>query len=275
MPAILYLLATAYYPLIYSFRLSFLQEGRFVGFSNYVKAISREYFFSNLGHSFYFAFGVVFLQNVIGMGFAVLLSREMMFKNLWRGLQYLPWLFPPTVVAVLWISFYLPVQGLINRLLGSLGLRSLIFDWLGDPKTALTAVIAADVWHFYAFFSIMYLAGIESIPKSLYEAARIDGANSWRIFWHVTLPLLRPIILTASLVQFIWVFRFFDLIWIMTRGGPVKATEVIATQVYKTALHRYDFNESAALGIIMSGIMIAVVFIYLYFYKKGEGIYKG
>jgi ABC-type sugar transport system permease subunit len=117
----------------------------------------------------------------------------------------------------------------------------------------------------------MYLAGIESIPKTLFEAAQVDGASSWYSFWRITLPLLRPIVLTASLIQFIWVFRFFDLIWIMTRGGPVKASEVLATEIYKTALYRSNFNEAAALGIIMGVILLIFVLVYLYFYNKVEG----
>jgi len=269
-PALLYLAVVAYYPIAYAFRLSLFQGSTFVGLSNYIKAISREYFFSNLLHSFQWSFTIVIAQNLIGLAFAVLLSTKIKFRNVWRGLQYLPWLLPPTVVGVVWISFYLPVLGLVNTTLRSLGLVSLTRDWLGDPSTTLNAVILADIWHFYPFFSIMYLAGIAGIQETIYEAAKIDGANSWQRFFRITLPLIRPIMLTVSLVQFIWVFRFFDLIWIMTRGGPAKASEVLATQVYKTALYRSDFNEASALGIIMSGIMLMVLLVYLYIYRKGE-----
>ena len=267
-PAILYIAVVAYYPIGYALNLSFYQGSNFVGFSNYTKAITREYFLSNVWHSIYWSVSIVSAQNLIGLTFATLLVQRMRFRNVWRGLQYLPWLLPPAVVAVLWISFYLPVLGLINTTLRHFGWATLARDWLGDPGTALNAVILTDVWHFYPFFTVMYLAGMEGIPRSLYDAAEVDGAKAWQKFYHITLPLLMPIILTVSLIQFIWVFRFFDLIWIMTRGGPAKATEVLATQVYKTALYRFDFNEASALGIVMTGIMLVFVIAYLYIYKK-------
>lgn len=270
-PALLFIVVVSYYPMGFALRLSFYQGDVFVGISNYIKAITREYFLSNVWHSIYWSVTIVLAQNLIGLTFATLLVKRMRGRNIWRGLQYLPWLLSPAVVGVLFISFYLPVLGLINSTLQDFGLITLTRDWLGHPDTALNAVILADVWHFYPFFSIMYLAGMQGIPSSLYDAAEVDGANSWHKFFYITLPLLRPIILSVSLIQFIWVFRFFDLIWIMTRGGPAKATEVLATQIYKTALYRSDFNEAAALGIIMTGIMLVSVFVYLYIYRKSEG----
>jgi len=271
-PALIYLAMVAYYPLTNAFVKSFFQDNNFVGLVNYFNVIKRDYFLSNLWHSFYFSFGVVLGQNVIGLSFAVLLSRKMRFRNLLRGLQFLPWLLPPVVAGVIWLSFYLPVQGLINTTLRKIGLAALAISWLGNEKTVLTAVMITDIWHFYPFFSIMYLAGIQGIPDSLYEAAMMDGANSWVRFRHITIPMLKPVILTTSLVQLIWVFRFLDLIWIMTKGGPSKASEVMATQVYKTALEKFDFNESAALGIIMSIIMLIFTLVYLYFYRKRDRI---
>lgn len=269
-PAIIYLIITAFYPLVDSLRLSFFREGEFLGLQNYIDAVTREYFLPNLVRSFFWSISIVLGQNIIGMTFAVLLNSQIKYKNLWRGLQYLPWLLAPTVVAVLWISFCLPVRGLINTTLRNLDLLSLMRDWLGDPQTALPAIIIADIWHWYAFFTIMYLAGMQNVPESLNDAARVDGANEWDIFRHITFPSLKPIILTASIIQFLWVFRFFDLIWIMTKGGPIKSSEILATQIYKTALFRYDFNEAAALGIIMSFIMLIFVLLYLYYYRRGE-----
>jgi len=269
-PALIYLGMIAYYPLASAFRSSFFQGDNFVGLENYLSAFKREYFLNNLLNSFYFSFGVVLGQNILGLSFAVLLNRKIRFRNMMRGLQFLPWLLPPVVAAVIWLSFYLPVQGLINTILRNLGLSTLTYNWLGNESTALAAVIVTDIWHFYPFFSIMYLASMQGIPETLYEAAKIDGANSWVRFKNITLPLLRPTMLTCSLVQLIWVFRFFDLIWVMTRGGPSKASEVLATQVYKTALFMFDFNEASALGIIMTLFMLMFTLIYLYFYRKGE-----
>lgn len=206
------------------------------------------------------------------MGFAVILTREIKYRNLWRGLQFLPWLLPPIVVATLWVSFYLPVQGLINTILRNLGLSRLALNWLGNPNTALLAIIIAESWTWYPFFSVTYLSGMQGIPKAIYDAASVDGASGWKNFWYITLPLLKPFVLSTSIIQFIWLFRYFDMVWIMTKGGPAKASEVVATQVYKTAFYRYRFEDAAALGIIMALIMLIFVFFYLYYYRKAESL---
>lgn len=270
LPSFVYLCILLIYPMGRAIFISLFRADTFVGAQNYLRAAGDPYFLPDLAHTLFWCTTVVVAHNVIGMAFAVLLNRELPLRNLLRGLVYLPWLLPPVVVAVLWKSFYLPVQGPLNTALRALGLDAFALDWLGTPILALPAVAIGEYWAWYAFFTTMYLAGMQGIPDSLYEAARIDGASPRQEFRYITLPLLKPLILTTSLVQFIWNFRFFDMVWIMTRGGPAKASEVLATEIYKTAFFGFDFNEAAALGVIMAGMMSVFVVLYVRF-SRSEG----
>ena len=278
-PTFIYLLLFAIYPLIYALNLSIYSGGGeagdniFVGLQNYINVVNEENFLINLKHSLQFCFFVVLLQNIIGMSYALLLNANIIknkYKNILRVIHFLPWLLPDAVVACVWLAMYLPTGGFINTVLRNLGLYDLSQNWLGQRNTVLFALILAESWAWYAFFSISYLAAMQNIPKSLYEASVIDGANKLQIFYYITLPLLKPIVFTTSIIQFIWLFRYFDLIWIMTRGGPAKASETIATQIYKYAFYNYKLGESSALGGIGCIIMLIGVVMYLYYYKKAE-----
>lgn len=278
-PTLIYLVLFAIYPLIYALTLSIYGGGGegghhiFIGLQNYINVVKEKEFLSNLKHSLQFCFFVVLLQNIFGMGYALLLNTDIIknkYKNILRGIQFLPWLLPDAVVACIWLAMFLSTAGFINTVLRNLGLYNLSQNWLGQRNTALLAIVLAESWAWYAFFSISYLAAMQNIPKSLYEASVIDGANKVQIFYYITLPLLKPIILTTSIIQFIWLFRYFDLIWIMTRGGPAKATETVATQIYKYTFFYYKLGEASALGGIGCIVMLIGVIIYLYFYKKAE-----
>ena len=277
-PTFIFLVLLAIYPLVYALTLSFYGGGEggghiFIGLQNYINVVKEEIFLSNLKHSLQFCLFVVLLQNILGMSYALLLNTNIIrnkYKNILRAIQFLPWLLPDAVVACIWLAMYLPTGGFINTFLRNLGLYNLSQNWLGQRNTVLFALVLAESWAWYAFFSITYLAAMQNIPTSLYEASVIDGANKGQIFFYITLPLLRPIILTTSTIQFIWLFRYFDLIWIMTRGGPAKATETVATQIYKYAFFNYKLGESSALGGIGCIVMLIGVIIYLYFYNKAE-----
>ena len=278
-PTFIYLLLFAIYPLIYALNLSIYSGGGeagdniFVGLQNYINVVNEENFLINLKHSLQFCFFVVLLQNIIGMSYALLLNANIIknkYKNILRVIHFLPWLLPDAVVACVWLAMYLPTGGFINTVLRNLGLYDLSQNWLGQRNTVLFALILAESWAWYAFFSISYLAAMQNIPKSWYEASVIDGFYQLQIFYYITLPLLKPIVFTTSIIQFIWLFRYFDLIWIMTRGGPAKASETIATQIYKYAFYNYKLGESSALGGIGCIIMLIGVVMYLYYYKKAE-----
>jgi len=245
-------------------------ESIFVGVHNYIKVLTDSVTWVALQNSLFFTGFTVLFHFLVGLLFAVVLSKRIRGRNLWRVLQFIPWLFPPAVAACIWILIYHPQYGLINGLLFRLDLGWLVRDWLGNPKSALAMVTIVNIWNWYPFFSLILLAGIESISPTLYEAAKIDGAGRWSRFFYITLPLLFPIIVTCSLLDAIWTFRFFDLVWIMTRGGPIRSTEIMATWVYKSAFYEFDFNLGAALGGIMFLISLAFCFVYIRFYYATE-----
>jgi len=275
LPMFTYMVVTCIYPLFDALKMSFYNvvKGRtiLVGLDNYIEVLREQYFWPVLSNSFFFTGFTVLGHLLIGLGFALLLNKKIKYRNLWRALQFIPWLFSAVVVGCIWMLLCLPTQGFINGALFELNLGSLAQDWLGDPKLVLATVTVANIWTWYPFFSLMILAGLQGISKDLYEAAKVDGVGRWGGFLYITLPLLKPIILTICLLDAIWTFRFFDLIWVMTRGGPMKASEVMATQVYKIAFYNFDFHRAAALGGIMTLIMLVLCLIYLRSYHSAEG----
>lgn len=272
-PAAVYLTLTCLYPLISALKMGFYTEiagGKniFVGLSNYIEIFKDPTIWHVMQNSFFFTGFTVLFHLLLGLTFALLLSQKIKYRDFWRGLQFIPWLLPPAVIGALWVLIYDPVIGLFNTTLRQLHLPFLMHDFLGDPKTALSAVTFVNVWSWYPFFTVMLLAGLIGIPADLYEAARLDGAGRWGRFRYVTIPLLKPVILTICLLDAIWTFRFFDLVWIMTEGGPARATEIMPSYVYKTAFYDFDFNMAGAMGGVMVGIMLIFVLVYLKVYFK-------
>lgn len=272
LPAFLYLVVTCLYPLVYSLRLSFLREEAdrsvFVGMQNYFRVLSDSVTWLALRNSLFFTSFTVLFHFLMGLLFALLLRKIRRGRNVWRALQFIPWLFPPVIAACIGILIYQPQYGLINSILFRLDLGELAHDWLGDPKLSLAMITIVNIWNWYPFFSLMLLAGMESIPPTLYEAARIDGADQWGRFFHITLPLLLPVIITCVLLDGVWTFRFFDLVWIMTKGGPMRVTEIMPTWVYKAAFYEFDFNLGAALGGVMFLFSLAFAVAYMRFYYR-------
>ena len=255
-------------------RMGFYEEvrgaERFVGVENYIWAINQKNFWNATGNSFFFSGLTVLGHLVIGMGFALLLNRGIKQLSFWRGMQFTPWLFPPAAVSVLWILIYQDQYGLLNEVLRFIGLSSWATNWLGRPGTALAAVTIASIWNWYPFLTLTLLAGMQNIPEELYEAADIDGSGPLRKFVFITIPHLMPVILTICLLDFLWTFRFFDMVWIMTHGGPAKSSEVLATYVYKVAFNTYRFDRAAAVGGLIVLFMGAFAVLYLWAYRRIE-----
>lgn len=273
-PAFIYLVLTSVYPLINALRMGFFRsaggEETFIGLTYYIEVLKDKAFWGVLYNSFFFTFLSVIFHLIIGLIFAILLNRKIRGRDVYRSLQFIPWLFPAVVASSIWVLMYQPQYGLVNTFFNKIGLAFLSFNWLGDPKTALTAVTITNIWTWYPFFTLMILAALQNIPEELYEAARIDGGGDMAQFLHITLPLLKPVIMTTSLLDTIWTFRFFDMIWVMTKGGPVRASEILPTFVYKTAFFDFNFNKASAIGGIMVIIMLIFSVIYLRYYISTE-----
>jgi len=243
-------------------------ETVFVGFKHYIWAIENDQFWNSTINSIYFSGFTVIFHLLIGMGFAVLLNRKIKLLTVWRGLQFLPWLFPTAAVSIVWILIYQDQYGLLNSTLRYVGLSDLTTNWLGTPGTALTAVAIANTWNWYPLLTLTLLAGMQNIPEDLYKAMDVDGGGPWHKFWLITIPHLMPVILTMCLLDFLWTFRFFDMTWIMTHGGPAKSSEVLATYVYKVAFHTYRFDRAGAIGGLMLILMGAFTVLYLVTYQR-------
>lgn len=200
----------------------------------------------------------------LGLGVALLLNQEIRGRAAFRNLALLPWMLPPAVVATGWAWLYHNPFGMLNPLLTGLGLLSTPRAWLASPDTALGAVIVANLWRGFPFISLILLAGLQAIPNALYEAAGVDGAGAWARFRHVTLPGLKRVMLIALTLDVINTVKYFDLIWVMTAGGPANRTEVLSTLIYRLAFQFFRTGRAAALAMVM----VAALAVFSIFYVR-------
>lgn len=258
MPAILWVAVLFLVPLVSAVLTSLEQEtpdgAVFVGPRNYERILlgsfARTLFWPSFWRTLGFTLASVLLHLLVGLILAVMVNNAP-WRTLFRGIVLIPWVMPGVVVAFIWLWMYQPQYGAINGLLTQLGLGEWRTAWLGQPATALPAVLLAGVWRHSVFDTMMLLAGLQAIARDYYEAASIDGADRWQSFLFVTLPILRPIILTITLFDFIWSFGAFDLIWLMTGGGPMDQSHVLGTLVYRTGFRYVDIGEASAIATMM------------------------
>ncbi|MCC4908126.1 carbohydrate ABC transporter permease [Microbacterium sp. cx-59] len=230
-----------------------------VGFDNYVAILTDPGFWKATGNTLIFTVTSVAAHLVLGLTFAMLLNSPLISavpRAIFRAIYVLPWLFTAAVIAVLWRMLLAP-NGIINFLLDS------NIEWLASPQLALGTVTFINIWAGYPFFMVSLLAGLQGIPQDLNEAARVDGASSVQRFWNVTIPQLRPIIISLLLLDLIWTSQQFALIWMTTGGGPIDVTEVLSTYTYKLAFANYDFAQAAtsAVLVLLMSMVLAVFYV--------------
>ena len=255
------------YPLLNGFVISFLNTNLvnrwlFVGLDYFVRALTDAAFLRSLAITLLYAVLVVAGTLMVGTWLALLLNRELRFRWLIRAVLILPWLFPEVVVALLWKWIFNPIYGLSNHILLSIGIVDAPVQWLDDPATAFWSVVVASVWKGYPLVMILVLAGLQTIPKELYEAASIDGANGVQLFRHITLPGLAPILLVTVILETVWWFKHFTIVWLLTAGGPVDATNVVSIAIYRTAFQNFQFGRAAAAAVIVFAICLAISLVY-------------
>jgi multiple sugar transport system permease protein len=256
------------YPLVYAIYLSFFSiytptlQGRWVGLANYATMLSNGEFWLSLWTNVIWTVGTLTLQIVFGIAMAMLLNLDFHFRSLARSLVLFPY-FVSTVVAVLvWRWMFNDSYGILNHALLGTGLVDMPPDWLGSMPNAMISVILVGAWKYFPFVVIAVLARLQSIPPDLYEAARIDGAGAWSRFWDVTLPQLREVLVVIVLLRTIWDFKEFDLIYLLTGGGPVISTQTLPLLVYQEAFGENAMGLASAYAI---GIMLVLlVFMLLY-----------
>jgi len=224
---------------------------RWASFANFAHLFSDSRFWSSLGTTLYFAVVGVTLEIALGLGIALLLHRSFRGRGLARTAVLIPWALPTVVAARMWEWIYNPEFGIMNYLLQRLSLTSGPVSWLGDPFWAIHAAILADAWKTTPFAALILLAGLAAIPPDLARAARVDGAGSFRVFFEITLPLLRPALVVTALFRFLDSFRVFDAIYVLTGGGPANTTETLAVYIYKVVFQTLRFGYGSAIAVTM------------------------
>jgi multiple sugar transport system permease protein len=235
----------------------------FVGLKNFIAALHDEVFWISLRHTLIWIFLTVPSQLLLGLAAALLLNQEFPWRGLARALIIVPWALPSVVISLMWVWIYDSNYGVLNDFLLRLGLIATSIPWLADPATALYAIILTLTWQGFPFFAVMILAGLQSIPRSFYEAAAIDGASGWRKFWHITLPGISGVLVTAVLLRIIWVANSIDVIFVMTGGGPGYATYTLPLYAFIKARTNLDFGYGSALAVLFTLMLMGLVIVYL------------
>ena len=243
---------------------------KFVGFHNFEVAFTSDTFWLSLLNLLIWVVGCVGGQLVLGMIGAILLNQKLRGRAVIRGAVLVPWATASILVSLMWLWMLNPNFGIINHFLQMVGLLSGPKDWLGDPATALPTLILIDVWQGVPFFAVMLLAALQSVPKELLEAAKIDGAGPLQSFWRVTLRYIMPTVLITVVLRAVWSANYFDLILVVTNGGPADATLTLPLFAYQTAYQQFDFGLAAALGITQAAILAVPVIAYVRQVLKNE-----
>ena len=237
----------------------------FTGIDNFTKAIGEPEFRHTLLLTGFFVFAVVLLEFALGFLVALMLNSVERFKPIYYAILLCPLLMNPVIVGLIWRMFLHPTLGIVNYLLSTIGVDPV--NWLGSTNVALWTVVMVDIWHQVSFMIVLLLAGLSALPKEPYEAARVDGASIWQSFWRITVPLMRPVIIVTLLIRLIFAVKTYDLIYIMTRGGPGVSTDLVSYFIYRTAFVSLNIGEASAMSIILLGIILGLT-AYLYRYMR-------
>jgi multiple sugar transport system permease protein len=272
LPLILIIALLVIYPAFYSMHLAMLNKGmeRFVGLGNFTFLFNRETFWMVVKQSCIFALSAVLFKALIGFCVAHFVHNvPVKGQRKWRGMLLVPWVIPPAMSTLAWLWLFDPSYSAFNWLFEQVGLPGV--NWLGDPYWARFAVILVNVWVGAPFFLIMYLAALKSVPEQLYEAAAIDGANWWQKIWYVTLPMMRNIIAITVLFSLIVTFANFDIVRILTNGGPIDQTHVFATWAFQLGIEGGDLPLGACVSLFMFPILgVAAYFILRDINRRGN-----
>ena len=277
LPALLLLLFVFAYPIARAFWLSFFTRNLgtelqpvFTGLDNYARMAGDGRFWQSFGTTIIFTTASVVSELILGLAIALVLNQRFFARGLVRTAAILPWALPTALIGLAWAWIFNDQFGVVNDILRRVGLTETGINWLGEPTLAMIALVFADIWKTTPFISILLLAGLQSISPDLYEAHAIDGATPWQSFRQITLPLLLPQILIAVLFRFAQAFGIFDLIQVMTGGGPGGATEVVSLYIYSTVMRYLDFGYGAALVVVTFLLLVAAVAIASFLLNKSR-----
>jgi multiple sugar transport system permease protein len=276
LPAIVFLFLTTIIPTYFLWRWSFLnyilykpKEVYWNWFQNYVQAFTGDpAFYKALGITTLYVSIALIIQISLGMVVALQLNRDLPGSRLMSAVMIAPMVIPPIVVGLMWRMMYWETSGVINGILEFIGLSPQ--PWLGDTRTALLSLVITDSWQWTPFIGLVLLTGLRGLPKDPLEAARIDGASSWQCFFRVTLPLLRPILIIVILLRVIWILREFDLIYMMTSGGPGDSTRTLSFYIFQNGMVWLKTGYAAAMSIILLNLTIFLASRFLKLFPKEQ-----
>jgi multiple sugar transport system permease protein len=238
--------------------------------ANYANLFKDPFFKTTFWNTAVFVFFSVASHMVLGLAVAMVLNSALPAKPLFRVIALLPWVVPDVVAGIIWKWMYDPVYGALNDLLLNIGLIENPVEWLSNPKLAMVSVVLVNLWRGFPFVMLILLAGLQSIPKHLYEAAAIDGAPGLQQFIHITLPGLRKMIVVALALDIVWEVRRFGLIQSMTQGGPGVLTEVLSTYTYKQYFQFFRFEYASAISVVMTAVLLLVSLPYIWMISQEE-----
>ena len=275
-PALFMLGLFVAYPFVRGIWLSLLdsvigREGDFVGVQNYVKLWHDSIFQRTAANTFIYTGVATVLKLGLGMAVALMLNNLIGFKRILRASMLLPWIVPTVLSTLAWKWMFDPTFSIVNWILYHLAFIQIRVDWLGGPVAAMVSVVLVNVWRGMPFFAITLLAGLQTISPDVHEAAAIDGANAWQRFWRVTWPLLMPVTMVVVLFSVIQTFADFQLVYILTGGGPANSTHLFATYAYQVGVATAKLGEGAAASLAMFPVLFLVVLFQLWYIRGSEG----
>ena len=262
---IVFPLGSALLTSLYDYTLIAPNYDTFLGIDNFRRALGDEKFGHALWVTLWFVLAVVGLEFIIGFSVALALNTVQRGKSLYYLILLLPLLMNPVVVGLIWRMLLHPQLGIVNYLLSLVGIPAV--NWLGDISTAFWTIILVDIWHQVSFMSVLLLAGLSALPREPYEAAHVDGASPLQTFLYITLPLMRPVIIVTLLIRLIFAVKTYDLIYIMTRGGPGDATDLVSYYIYRSAFVGLNIGQASAMSILLLLIVLTLT-AYLYRYMR-------
>jgi multiple sugar transport system permease protein len=279
LPAVLFMMLFIGYPIIYNLILSFQNVSvmtfsnpikEWSGFRNYIQLMADPVLKTTIINTFYYTIACIVFQFTIGFALAIFFNKSFRLAKSIRGLMMVAWLMPVTITGLIFKFIFSTNAGIINELLIGTHLLHQPIEWLLQPGTALWALIITNIWIGIPFNMILLITGLSTIPQDVYESAGIDGANKWQQFVYITVPLLKPAIQSVLILGFIYTFKVFDLVYVMTKGGPVNATEVLSTFSYRLSFTEFSFSKGAAVANILFAVLFVVSLGYLRLMKEEE-----
>lgn len=276
LPAAILILVLVGVPFLNALWLSFHKkllgavDAPWIGLMNYASLIADASFWQAVRNTFVFTTGSIGTKLILGLLIALVLNEALPLRGVWRSIVMLPYAMPTLVSVLVWKWMYNDVAGVLNYLVSGAHLTDHQILWLGDPNIAMPAVIAVNVWRGFPFFVITILAGLQTVPQELYDAAKVDGAGAWARFHQVTLPGIMPVVAVTTLFSAILTFNDFSIIWILTQGGPGNATNVLATLTYKIAIPGLELGKGVAVSVLMLPILVLLIVLLNRFISQRE-----